>query len=402
MTTQTIDFDPTALGRDSDPYDAFRKLRKHGPVWCSNGGFVVVVGYAVAQKVLRDRRFLSGPIADVFRASLPPGAARDEMSHRINFLDPPDHPRVRGLVNLAFTPRRIEALREPMTRLADELIEPLAKRVDAGGHADILRGLSSPFPSLVISEMLGVPVADRGKLSRWTEAVTPLLGLQISDEDRNSAVAASEGFSAYVRDLVAERRHNPGDDLVTALSQAHDGGGGLSEPELLSLIMTLYSAGHRTTRDLFTNGLFTLLGDSKQRAGFLDAPRIDLAVQEFLRFAPPTLFVVRIAAERVELEGVAMDPTMPVLVMLGAANRDPERFTDPERFDIARDEGRPLSFAIGPHACLGQQLARAEAEIMVDAVARRLDLRRLRIAEPAPRWTQTGTFRGLDTLRVSY
>lgn len=402
MTAENIAFDPVALGRDEDPYDTFRRLREHGPIWRSDGGFVVVVGYSAAQKLLRDRRFVSGPIADIFRASLPPGAARDEMTHRINFLDPPDHPRVRGLVNLAFTPRRIEALREPMTRLADELIDPLARRIEDGEHADILSGLSHPFPSLVISEMLGVPVADRDQLSRWTEAVTPLLGLGISDEDRGAAVAASEHFTAYVRELVAERRSSPGDDVVTALCQARDDTGNLSEPELLSLIMTLYSAGHRTTRDLFTNGLFTLLDDEKQRAAFLAAPLLDLTVQEFLRFATPTLFVVRIAAEPVELEGLIIGPSTPVLVLLGAANRDPERYRDPDRFDITRDEGRPLSFAIGPHVCLGQQLARTEAEVMLDAVTKRLDLRRLRIAEPAPRWNQTGTFRGLDALRVCY
>lgn len=402
MTTESIAFDPVALGRDEDPYDTFRRLREHGPVWRADGGFVVVVGYSAAQKLLRDRRFVSGPIAEIFRASLPPGAARDEMTHRINFLDPPDHPRVRGLVNLAFTPRRVEALREPMESLAGELIDPLARRIEDGEHADILSGLSHPFPSLVISEMLGVPVADRNDLSRWTEAVTPLLGLQTSEEDRSAAVAASEHFTAYVRELVAERRRNPGEDLVTALCQARDDTGSLSEPELLSLIMTLYSAGHRTTRDLFTNGLFALLGDEKQRAAFLAAPLLDLTVQEFLRFATPTLFVVRIAAESTEFEGVSIDPATPVLVLLAAANRDPERYRDPDRFDITRDEGRPLSFAIGPHVCLGQQLARTEAEVMLGAVTKRLDLPRLRIAEPTPRWNQTGTFRGLDALRVSY
>ena len=334
--------------------------------------------------------------------SLPPGAARDEMGYRINFLDPPDHPRVRGLVNVAFTPRRIEAMREPMTRMARELIEPLAKCVDEGGQADVLSGLSHLFPSLVISEMLGVPTADRDQLSQWTQAVTPLLALQVSDEDREAAVAASACFTDYVRQLVAERRQSPGDDLVSALIQARDDDGGLSEPELLSLIMTLYSAGHRTTRDLFTNGLFTLLGDDTQRARFVAAPQLNLAVQEFLRFAPPTLFVVRVAGESLDLGGVSIGPNSPVLVLLGAANRDPEHFTDPDRFDISRDEGRPLSFAIGPHVCLGQQLARAEAEIMLDVFAKHLDLKRLRIAEPTPQWNQTGTFRGLDALRVCY
>jgi len=402
MSAQSIDFDPGALSSDTDPYDTFRRLRERGPIWRSDSGFVVVVGYAAAQEVLRDRRFLSGPIADIFRASLPPGAARNEMAHRINFLDPPDHPRVRGLVNMAFTPRRIEVMREPMARLAAELIEPLARCVENGERADVLSGFSHPFPSLVISEMLGVPVADRDQLSRWTEAVTPLLGLQTTEEDRAAAIAASENFTNYVRKLVAERRRHPGDDLVTDLCQARTDGAGLSEPELLSLIMTLYSAGHRTTRDLFTNGLYTLLGDDKQRAAFVAAPHLDLTVQEFLRFATPTLFVVRVAGESVEIGGIAMDPMTPVLVMLGAANRDPDRYTDPDCFDIARDEDRPLSFAIGPHVCLGQQLARTEAEIMLDVIASRLDLGRLKIADPAPRWTQTGTFRGLDALPIRY
>jgi cytochrome P450 len=168
---------------------------------------------------------------------------------------------------------------------------------------------------------------------------------------------------------------------------------------VLSLVVTLYSAGHRTTRDLFTNGLFSLLQHPEQYAALVDDPSlVPGAVNEFLRFETPTLYVVRVPIFDVEIAGSPVPAFTPTLVILAAANRDPARFTDPDRFDIHRQEGAPLSFAAGPHHCLGAALARMEAEVMLTAITKRWP--RLALAEPRPKWWSSGPFRGLDQLTV--
>lgn len=392
-------FEPAQLAALDDPYPLFRSLGAAGPSLRTASGIHCVIGYAAADAVLRDERFRSGPIAQRFRQLLPPGAARDELSHRINFLDPPDHTRVLGLVSRAFTPGRVRDLRPFVERKADELLA--AADVERGKDAtvDVRASLAHPLPSLVISEMLGVPIADRDQLTDWTEAVTPLLGVQVPQEGFDRALAASERFAEYAAGLLDERRRRPGDDLLTAMVQIKDGHEQLSREELLSLVVTLYSAGHRTTRDLFTNGLFILLQNPEQYAAIVDNPSlVPGAINEFLRFETPTQYVARVPLADVEIGELSVTALTPTLVLLGAANRDPARFADPDHFDVRRDEGAPLSFAAGPHHCLGASLARMESEVMLAAITRRWP--RLSLAEPAPRWWSSGPFRGLDQLRV--
>lgn len=393
-------FEPGQLAGLDDPYPVFEALRSTGPSLRTTSGFRVVTGYDAADGVFRDGRFRSGLIAERYRQALPPGAARDELSHRINFLDPPDHPRVRGLISRAFTPARVRDLRPWVEQKAEDLLDEIEG--DAGTATDgfdIRARLAHPLPSLVISEMLGVPIADRDRLTDWTELVTPLLGVQIPPDQRALALDASEHFAEYAEALVDERRSQPGDDLLTAMAQVEDGNERLSREELLSLVVTLYSAGHRTTRDLFTNGLFTLLRHPAQYTAVRDDPSLAAgAVNEFLRFETPTLYVARIPMEDADIAGEAVAAFTPTLLMLGAANRDPAHFTVADRFDITRDEGAPLSFAFGPHHCLGASLARMEAEVMLLAVTRRWA--RLETTAPDPRWWSSGPFRGLDALTV--
>jgi cytochrome P450 len=245
-----IDFDPATLGRERDPYEQLAEVRRSGPVVRLANGFWAVTGYDAALEALRERACASGPIAGRYLSALPEGAARDEMAHRINFLDPPDHTRVRGLVAKAFTPRRVEALGPWITATA----AALAEGIPTDAPFDVLHAFAHQLPSLVISELLGVPPADRDRLTAWSDAVAPLLALEVSDADRAAAITASEAFHAYLGDLLDERRRAPGDDLLSALLAAEEGGERLRRPELLSLAATLYSAGHRTTRDLFGNG----------------------------------------------------------------------------------------------------------------------------------------------------
>lgn len=391
-------FEPASLIGMDDPYPVFRALRDAAPVLPLANGFIAVTGYEAIDAVFRDGHFTSGLIAERYRQALPPGAARDELSHRINFLDPPDHPRVRGLVSRAFTPGRVRDLRPWVEREAESLLDDL---VDRGGGAavDLRRDFAHLLPSAVISELLGVPLADRDQLTAWTEDVTPLLGVQVPPAARDRALEASERFASYASALLDQRRREPGDDLLTAFVAVDDGHERLSREELLSLVVTLYSAGHRTTRDLFTNGLFALLAHPDQyRAVTADPGLAPGAVNEMLRFQTPTLYVARVAGEGASILGIEVPTLAPILLFLAAANRDPARFADPDVFDITRDQGAPLSFAFGAHHCLGASLARMEAEVMLIAVTRRWP--RLALAEPAPTWWSSGPFRGLDHLFV--
>jgi hypothetical protein len=389
-------FDPAALGRERDPYEQLAELRRHGPVVRLASGFWAVTGYDAALAALRERACASGPIAGRYVASLPEGAARDEMSHRINFLDPPDHTRVRSLVSKAFTPRRVETL----LPWIDATAGALADALPADAPFDLLRVFAHQLPSLVISELLGVPAADRDQLTAWSDAVAPLLALELTDDDRARALAASEAFHAYVGALLEERRRSPGDDLLSALVAAEEGGERLTRAELLSLAATLYSAGHRTPRDLFGNGMAMLLGaDGHYDEVVAGRFALDDVVEEFLRLVTPTLFVVRIPTAPVVIADVAIAAWEPILVYLAAANRDPAVFADPAALRPGRRERDLLSFAHGAHFCLGASLARAEARIMLGVAVTRWP--RLALAPDEPlRWHQRGPFRGLDALWV--
>ena len=391
-----VAFDPTDLARVADPYPLLARVRAAGPVVQLASGFWAVTGYDAALETLSHRGCGSSPIAMRYLDGLPAGAARDEMSRRINFLDPPDHHRVRSLVSKAFTPRRITDLVPWIAATADRLLDELG----AADELDLLQRFAHQLPSLVISELLGVPIADRDRLTGWSDAVAPLLGLHVSPADRERAIAAAEDFHAYLDALLDERRRRPGADLLSALLAAEEDGQRLDRAELESLAATLYSAGHRTTRDLFTNGMSVLLTEPDRYRQVVQGRWSAAAVvEEFLRYETPTLFVVRVPLEALTIHGVAVGAGQPVLVLLSAANRDPAVFDEPDRFRPGRSGATALSFAYGAHYCLGASLARAEAEIMLAAVARRWPA--LELAKDRPlRWHQRGPFRGLDELVV--
>lgn len=400
--TDPASFDPSQLAALDDPYPVFDVLRSAGPSLITSSGLHVVTGYDAADETLRDKRFRTGPIAERFRRTLEPGAAQDELGHRINFLDAPDHSRVRGLIQRAFTPARVQDIRPWVESKAEDMLDAIEARARETGEKsfDIRADLAYSLPSLMISEMLGVPPADRDQLTEWTEAVTPLLSVQMPTDQLAAALQASEHFGAYATDLIAKRRAAPGDDLLTAMLQVKDGNERLSREELLSLVVTLYSAGHRTTRDLFANGLYTLLQHAEMYSAIAkDENSAPGAIEEFLRFETPTLYVGRVPTEAAEIAGVPVPAYSLVIILLAAANRDPQHFKDPNKFDIARAEGPSLSFAAGAHHCLGAALARMEAEVMLLAVTRRWP--KLALSGPPPAWWSSGPFRGLTHLHVT-
>jgi cytochrome P450 len=393
-------FEPTQLSAVENPYPLFDALREHGPSIATTTGYHIVTGYETAEQVLRDDRFSSGEVGKFFRAALPEGAANDRLSNRINFMDPPEHTRVRGLVAKAFTPQRVDKLQPWIESKASELLDEVETRLNNDQDSvDIRAEFAHKLPSAVISELLGVPVEDRAYLTDLTEDVTPLLNIQADPAERKRALDASEEFASYASDLIESRRENPGEDLLSEITHLRDGQESLSHEQLESLFITLYSAGHRTTRDLFTNGLYTLLEHPEAYTAIADNPDlVTSAVQEFLRYETPTLYVARVATDDVELGQKTISNGTPTLVMLGAANRDPATFTNPHAFDIRRDGPSPLSFASGRHRCLGAPLATMEAQVMLRELTDRFS--GLAVAEPEPDWWSSGPFRGVDQLRV--
>lgn len=397
MAPALLDVD--AIASTADPFPVYAAQRADAPAVRADNGFWIITGYDEVDAVLRSPAATSGFIGQRYRQMLPEGsAARAELGNRINFLDPPDHTRVRALVSKAFTPRRIDELRPWIAATARRLLVEAGRR-SADGTVDLLDALAHPLPSLVISELLGVPDADRDRLSVLTEDSAPLLGLTVSGDAMRRGLAASEEFGSYVEDLLAERRKQPGNDLLSALVAAEDEGDRLDHDELVSLVVTLYAAGHRTTRDLFSTGFAALLaGPPEQRRFALTDPKA--AAEEFVRWATPTHFVARVLVEPVDAAGVEIPAFEPVVLFLAAANRDPRKWTDPDTFDVTRPPGPPpLSFAWGAHFCLGAALARAEVQEMIAAVlSAHPDL------VPATDdhgWWAAGPFRGLRSLRVS-
>lgn len=392
-----VEFDPGALVNATDPYGLLAELRAHGPIVPVDGGFWAVTGHAEALEALRHPTLASSPIGALYLAGLPPGAARDEMGNRINFLDPPDHPRVRGLVNRAFTPRRVEAIRPRAEAIASNLLDGLGNEREV----DLLGAFAHQLPSLVISEMLGVPPEERNELTELSDLVAPLLSVEVSDGDRAAAIVAAERMHERLGQLLDERRSDPRDDLLSALLAAEDAGTTLPREELLSLAATLYSAGHRTTRDLFTNGMTVLLGDPQRYLDVVEGQwPIAEVVAEMLRYETPTLYVARVTSEPTELCGIEVPGSTPVLVYLAAANRDPEAYEGPDEFRPGRGGPAPLSFAFGTHFCLGAALARSEAEVMLGAVTDRWPGLALAGAPGDLRWHLRGPFRGVDELAV--
>ncbi|MBK5287128.1 MAG: cytochrome P450 [Acidimicrobiia bacterium] len=387
-------FDPATLRTLEDPFPTYATLRAHGPVAELAGGRSGVFAHATASFVLRDPRFRSGTLGFLYAATLPPGALHDEMSRRINFLDPPDHPRVRGLVAKAFTPRRVKDLRPWVDATARRLVHELPI-VD--GTVELMTGLAHQLPSLVISELLGVPVEVRDQLTELSDAITPIFGTSVSADDRATAVAAAEVMHAVLGTELDRRRAEPSDDLLTALVHAEEDGERLSHPELMSLVATLYSAGHRTTRDLFGNGFARLLQDGAPLSLPVDAA----VIEEITRLATPTHYVARFASEAVDVGGVRVEAGTPVMVFLAAANRDPDVYERPDGYEPGRSGPPALSFALGPHFCLGASLARMEVEAMMTAVIDRFPEATAGGAPGSPPWHQRGPFRGLDALTVT-
>jgi cytochrome P450 PksS len=311
-------------------------------------------------------------------------------------VDPPDHTRLRSLVSKAFTPRMIEQLRPRIQQVADELLDA----VQAQGRMDLIADFAFPLPITVISEMLGIPTADRLRFRSWSQTIVT----GTAGPEPEKAYAVLEEFVQYIKTLLAEKREHPGSDLVSSLVQVEDRGDALSEAELISTIFLLIVAGHETTVNLIGNGMLTLFLHPEQLRQLQQNPALlPSAIEELLRYtAPVSLSSPRWASEDIPMHGEVIHKGEMVFVSLIGADTDSQQFTDPAILDIARQENQHVAFGKGIHFCLGAPLARLEGQIAIGTLLQRLPSLRL-ASEPARlTWTHSPILRGLTSLPVTF
>ena len=381
----------TTLAGREDPYPRYDRLREISPLIRADDGALVVTRHADCATVVRDGRLGHMPTDMLGFIGLADWAEHPAL--RMLFtsmltLNPPDHTRLRRLVSSTFTARRVQALRPAVEAMVDDLLDEMT------GDADFVPAFAFPLPVNVIGELLGVPPADRpqfqkliGDWSQVLEVLTPEV-LEVADP-------AAATIRDYLADLAAERRRRPADDLLSALVAAEEQGDRLTEDELLTTAALLFAAGFETTTNLLSNGLVALLANPGQIPALQADPAV--AVEELLRYDTSVQIVVRVVYEDVELGGVSVAAGERVVAYLGAGNRDPERFTDPDRLDLSRRDNAPLSFGGGIHYCLGAPLARLEAQVAFPALLRRYPGLAL-AGEPARR--DSLTIRGFTALPV--
>jgi cytochrome P450 len=325
--------------------------------------------------VLRDPRFTTD------RSGLLPFRLMRRVSRRhpdfVNLLDRnllmidgEAHRRSRGLVSKAFTPRRVEALRPRIEAVVDELLDAVAARGD--GRMELVEDLAHPLPLVVIAELLGVPLEDRERFRAWSGEVVQILDPLSGRGGLRPVWRGSEGLAGYFRQLLAERRRAPKDDLLSAMLEAREEGHVLDEGDLLSLCGLLLAAGHETTTNLIGNAVLALLRHPGERKRLIDDPRLlPGAVEEFLRFDSPVQLTDRVVTEDLDFRGHRFRRGQLAVCLLGAANHDPARFPDPDRLDVTRADRGHLAFGLGPHVCLGAPLARLETELALTGLLRR-------------------------------
>ena len=389
----------------ADPYPGYARMRETAPVWEVAPGFLVLTRHADCAKVLRDQRFghLEGPDAEMQRRRGPrrrlfADAPEDEREPVRSFLmlNPPDHTRLRRLVSRSFTPRRVEDLAPRIETLTRDLVDEVA---DCRSF-DAVAALASPLPVAVISELFGVPLEDRPRLVQWSHALARGIepAFLLSDGERETLVAARNDFAAYLFDEIARRRRRPTGDLVSDLVAVHDSGESLTEAEIVATCILLLIAGHETTTSLIGNGLYALMRHPEQLEELAGHPElVPGAVEEVLRFDSPVQLTMRVALEDAEAGGVSTPKGTFVLSLIGAANRDPLAYEDPDRLDIRRPPTQHLAFGQGIHFCLGAPLARLEAQIALRALVRTFGTLR-----PAgdPTWKENAVLRGIQKLEV--
>ena len=386
-----------------DPYPVYARLREEAPIhWCEPWGQWVVTRYQDVQRVLRDPSGFSssGWEAD-FIGRLPDGAGRLEALRRhyatavLSNTDPPAHTRLRRLVVKSFTPRVLASIRPEIETLVETLLDDL----DGAARVDVLARFAYPLPAIVIARLLGAPFEERERFERWSSDIVAFVGSGSPLADRAERADRSIAeFRQCLVPLIDERRGEPRDDLLSQLISS-DEGEVLTEDELVATCITLLFAGHETTANLIANGLLALLRHPEELARLSADPACAAtAVEELLRYDSPVQRIRRVAVADVEVGGRLVRGGDRVMAFTGSANRDPDRFPEPDRLDLTRGDIGHLAFGYGIHFCVGAALSRIEAPIALNALLRRFP--RLRLSDVPVRWKPNITFRGLESLEL--
>ena len=401
-STETT-FDPFAAELRADPYPLYHRMRAQDPVhWSDQQGAYLLTRYADCVDILRS----PGVSADASNAEVRVRLGIDEDAaaafpfdvRPMLFSDPPDHTRLRGLVNKAFTPRRVEALRPHIEQIVDGLLDGVVER----GELDVIGDIGFPLPVIVIAELLGVPLEDREQLKGWSRDLARTIDPVVSRAVVERAAVAGLQFINYLNGLIEERRNRPADDLLSALIAVEEEGEHLSHPELLVNSILLFIAGHETTQNLIGNGMLALLRHRDQLERLRRDPSlVKGTVEEVLRYDGPVQLTGRHLLENRVVGGKELRKGQTAVLLLAAADRDPEQFSDPDRFDITRpDANRHIAFGTGIHFCLGAPLARVEAQVALNAMVARLP--DLELADPDPPYAENFTLRGMARLPVAF
>jgi hypothetical protein len=367
-------FNPFSPDWRRDPYPYYRRLRESAPRYRSRLlGVTVLTRYDDVSSVLRDPRFsVRRSESRAFRRLNPFGELSPEFQQMIErnllMLDPPDHTRLRGLVAKAFTPRVVERLRPRIESLVEELLD----RVAARGEMELVADFAEPLPVIVIAELLGLPREDRAQFKRWADELAVLVDPVAIVGGFERVQEAFDEICAYLRGIFAARRAAPRDDLISALVAAEERGDTLSEAELISTLILILGAGHETTTNLLGNAVLALLRHPDERKRLQDEPSLcESAVEEFLRYDSPVQGTDRMAKEDLHVGDARVRAGEFAVLLIGAANRDPARFSEPDRLDLGRPDNHHLAFGQGLHFCLGATLARLETRIAISALLRR-------------------------------
>lgn len=400
-----IDDHLLSVERVRDPYPYFRQLQEHDPVrWNERYRSWVITRYDDVAACFRDLRLSSDRITP-YRANRD-GGERHELSQVLDvlsgwlvFKDPPDHTRLRRLVQKAFTVKTVERWRGRIQEVVDELIDELTPE----STTDIVREFAYPLPAIVIAEMLGVPPSDRDLFKGWSDDITALVFGAMDEPDRHERAAAGMAeLVSYLSGLLEEHQHSEADDLMGSLVAARDDDDALTADEVLATCVLLLFGGHETTSSLIGSSVHALVHHPDQLHDLMTDPTIiGPAIEEFLRFDGPAKVSVRMVRESFELQGRKIRSGERVFLVPSAANRDPRRFRDPDRLDLRRDDHAHLGFGGGIHYCLGAPLARVEAGIAISSLIRRLP--GLSIPDPASlQWQPTLLSRSLRSLPVAF
>src|SRR5262249_34485998 len=393
-------FDPNLPEFHANPYPFYHALRQKDPIHQSPMGFWVLTRYDDVVMSLRDPRYGRDGFAPLIEATYGPETAEGNLPRSMLMRDPPDHTRLRALVNKAFTPRVIEGMRAHIQAIVDRLLD----KVQGARSMDVIDDLAYPLPVTVICEMLGVPLEDHDAIKGWSSDIARSLdAIGLADPNIvERGGAARRHLADYFRRLLPERRKHPKADLLSLLIAVEEQGDKLNEGELLAMCLLLFIAGHETTVNLIGNGTLALLEHPDQMAKLKGDPTlIPSAVEEFLRYDSPVQRTARITNADAEIGGRKIPSGSMVIAAIGAANRDPSHFLDPDRLDIARPDNRHVSFRFGIHFCLRAPLSRVEGQIAFGTLLPLMPDLALQTGATTD-WRESSALRGLQTLRATF